>query len=126
MKRKGSISDFSAERDAELRAAFFSQGIYSTADTVMKNTVKTPASRFWVDPDRARDIMSRIEKDPDALSGMNPERRRMYLALYEKYKTARRSNPKASKISCTTMAIYSGAPEFFLSPATARSIIYNH
>ena len=124
MKRKGSTSDYSNERNAELRAAFFSQGIYSTADEVMENTVKTPASRFWVDPYRARDIMSRIEKDPDSISGMNPERQRMYLALYEKYKTMRKKHPAASKISCTTMAIYSGAPEFFLAPSTARSIIY--
>lgn len=125
MKRKGSTSDFNAERDTELRAAFFSQGIYSTSDEVMAKTVKTPTTRFWVDPDRARDIMSRIEKDPGALSGMKPERKRMYLALYEKYKAVRRNNPKASKISCTTMAVYSGAPEFFLAPSTARSIIYN-
>lgn len=124
MKKKGSISDFNNERNAELKAAFFSQDVYSTSDKAIRRVVKTPASRFWVDPDRARDIMSRMEKDPDALSGMFPERRRMYKALYEKYQMMRRQDPSASKIKAVTMAIYSGAPEFFLAPSTARGIIY--
>lgn len=125
MKRKGNTCDFHALRASELRAAFFNQGVYSTCDEVMKKTVKTPTSRFWVDPDRARDVVSRMEKDPSSIDGMHPERRRMYLALYEKYKALRMKHPGNSKISCVSMAIYSGAPEFFLSPATARSILYN-
>ena len=125
MKRKGNKSDFTAERDAELRAAFFNQGVYSTCDEVMKKTVKTPASRFWVDPDRARDIMSRIEKDPESISSMKPERQRMYMALYKRYEQLRRQYPSDPKIKPASMALFSAAPEFFLSPATARSIIYN-
>lgn len=124
MKKKGSKSDFTAERDAELRAAFFNQGEYSTSDEVLKRIVKTPSSRFWVDPDRARDIMSRIEKDRDSISGMLPERRRMYLALYEKYEKIRHQFPTDPKIRAVSMAIYSGAPEFFLAASTVRSIIY--
>ena len=124
MKRKGNKGDFYTERDAELRAAFFSQGVYSTCDEIMEKTVKTPTSRFWVDPDRARDVMSRIEKDPDSVAGMHPDRRRMYLELYKRYRKIRHNNPAQSKIQAVAMAIFSGAPEFFLSPATARSIIY--
>ncbi len=125
MKKKGSTSDFNAERNAELRAAFFSQEVYSTSDAVMKRIVKTPTSRFWVDPDRARDIMSRMEKDPAAIDRMIPERRRMYRALFEKYQMMRRQYPDSSKIQAVTMAIYSGAPEFYLTPAGARCILYS-
>ncbi len=124
MKKKGSSCDFRHRRAAELRAAFFSQDLYSTCDEVMKKTVKTPSSRFWVEPERARDVISRFEKDPDSLTRMYPEKQRMYRALYEKYKALHLKNPSESKINCVTMAIYSGAPEFFLSPATARSILY--
>lgn len=124
MKRKGSTSEFTIQRDAELRAAFFGQGTYSTADEVMQRTVKTAASRFWVDPYRARDVISRIEKNPQVLEGMFPERRRMYEVLYSKYKQLRLAQPELSKIQSVTMAVYSRAPEFFLSPATARSILY--
>ncbi len=125
MKKKGSKSDFSAQRNAELRAAFFSQEVYSTCDKVMKQTLKTPTSRFWVDPDRARDIMSRIEKNPDILERMTPERGRMYRALFEKYQLMRSQYPDNSKIQAVTMAIYSGAPEFYLTPSAARNILYN-
>lgn len=125
MKKKGSISDCHAERDAELRKAFFSQEIYSTSDAVIKQTLKTPTSRFWVDPDRARDVISRIEKDPESISGMHPERKRMYMALYEKYRNLQMQFPSFSKIKTVSMAIYSGAPEFFLGISTARRIIYS-
>ena len=125
MKKKGSISDFIRRRNEELRAAFFSQSVYSTSDKVMEKTVKTPASRFWVDPDRARDMMSRIEKDPECIATMYPERRRMYAELYRRYQEICRQYPKQSKIQSVTMAIYSGAPEFFLSSSRARSILYS-
>ena len=125
MKKKGCSCDFNADRNAELRAAFFNQEVYSTSDKEIKKTLKTPTSRFWVDPDRARDIMSRMEKDPEALSGMKPERRRMYKALFDKYQKLRKQNPTDPKIKVVSIAIYSGAPEFFIAPSTARSIIYN-
>lgn len=124
MKKKGSISDYNAERNAELRAAFFNQDVYSTSDAVMKKVVKTPTSRFWVDPDRARDIMSRMEKDPDALNGMIQERQRMYKALFKIYRKLRTRQPTLTKIEAVTTAIYSGAPEFFLTLSTARTLIY--
>ena len=124
MKRKGSKSDFSEERNAELRAAFFSQATYSTSDDALRRVIGKPSSRFWVDPDRARDVMSRMERDPESIAGMNPERRRMYSALYDRYRAVRSRNPSASKISCVSMAVFSGAPEFYITPSTARSIIY--
>ena len=124
MKKKGSSCDYNAERNAELRKAFFNQGVYSTSDKVLKKTLKTPTSRFWIDPDRARDIMSRMEKDPEALSNMKPERKRMYKALFDKYQKLRKQYPSDPKIRVVSIAIYSGAPEFFIAPATARSIIY--
>ena len=124
MKKKGSISDCFAERDAELRKAFFNQDVYSTSDNAMLKTLKTPSSRFWVDPYHARDVMSRIEKNPESVDGMHPERRRMYLALYRRYQEIRRQFPGYSKINAVSIAIFSGAPEFFLSTSTARRIIY--
>ncbi len=125
MKRKGSTSDFAQERNAELRAAFFSSKNYNTDLSNMQRLVATPASRFWVDPYRARDVMSRMEADPDALSGMIPQRRRMYAALFKRYREIRERNPGMPKIKCVTEAVFEGAPEFFLTPRTARAIIYS-
>lgn len=126
MKKKGSTSDFTKERNAELRAAFFSQGHYSTSDAVMRQTVKTPTSRFWVDPDRARDVLSRIERDPASLETMQKERRRMYEALYRRYQEIQSQYPDQTRIQSVTMAIFSGAPEFYLTASGARNIIYNN
>lgn len=125
MKKKGSTSDFIDQRNSELRTAFFSQNTYSTADRVIEKTVRTPTSRFWVDPDRARDVISRIERDPDYVKGMYPERQRMYTALLKRYREIKRRFPAQSKIQAVTMAIFSGAPEFYLSASRARSILYN-
>ena len=125
MKKKGSKSDFTGQRNSELKAAFFSQDVYSTSDAVLSKVVKTPASRFWVDPDRARDVLSAIEKNPELLTKMHRERRRMYETLLDKYNSIREQYPGLSRVNCVSMAIYSGAPEFFITTSTARSIIYS-
>lgn len=125
MKKKGSTSDFASARNEELRRAFFDQGIYSTSDEVMRKVVKKPSSRFWVDPDRARDIVSRYRRDPHSIDGMIPSRRAMYAALSHRCAELERMHPDRSMAHCMTMAVYSAAPEFYLSPATARKIIYN-
>lgn len=123
MKKKGNISDYTDERNAELRNAFFSQLGYSTSAEALQKAVKTPSSRFWVDPDRARDIISRIEKDPKSTHRMYPQRKRMYEALYHRYREMNRQFPGQSKIQTVTMAVYSQAPEFFLTPSAARRIV---
>lgn len=125
MKKKGSTSDFAASRNAELRRAFFDQGEYSTSDEVMERLVRRPSSRFWVDPYRARDIVSRYQRDPRSIEGMLPRRRAMYIALSERYDEMRELHPGKSMVECMTMAVYSGAPEFYLSPARARDILYS-
>lgn len=125
MKRKGSKSDFTEERNKELKSRFFSQEVYSTSDKSLIKVIKTPASRFWVDPDRARDVISTIKKNPGVLEKMYPERQRMYKALLSKYEEIQRQFPDKSRIDCVSMAIYSGAPEFFITPSTARNILYN-
>lgn len=125
MKKKGSKSDFTEARNRELRAAFFSQEVYSTSDRVLSKVIKSPTSRFWVDPDHARDVISRIEKNPEVLDNMLPERQRMWRELMERYHQLRIKFPERSRINCVSMAIYSGAPEFFITPSTARRIIYN-
>lgn len=125
MKRKGSKCDFTEKRNEELRKAFFSQDIYSTGDENLRKVLATPTSRFWVDPDNARDVISRVEKNPELLSHMKPERERMYRALLARYVEIRHRYPERSKVACVSMAIYSGAPEFFITPSTARSILYS-
>lgn len=125
MKKKGNTSDFSKERSAELRAVFFSQETYSTSDAAIEKIVKSPSSRFWVDPARARDVMSRMERDPEYTASMHTERQRMYEALFRRYREIRRQFPGRSKIKAVTMAIYSGAPEFYLSASRARRLVYS-
>ena len=125
MKKKGNTSDFSNERSAELRAVFFSQETYSTSDAAIEKIVKSPSSRFWVDPDRARDVMSRMERDPEYTASMHPEKQRMYEALFRRYREIRQQFPGRSKIKAVTMAIYSGAPEFYLSASRARRLVYS-
>lgn len=124
MKKKGNTSDYTDQRNAELRAAFFSQETYSTSDAAMGKVLNTPASRFWVDPSRARDVLSRMERDKRYTSSMYPERQRMYEALFRRYLEIRRQFPGQSKIKSVTMAIYSGAPEFYLSASAARRVLY--
>lgn len=127
MKKKGSKSDYINERNAELRRRYFDRSAYESRmasnEAMLENAVKSPCSRFWVDPDRARDILSRYRRDPRALDSMLPGRKAMYLELYARYQEIQKANPGMSMIGCVSIAVFSRAPQFFISPATARSII---
>lgn len=90
----------------------------------MEKVVKSPSSRFWVDPDRARDIVSRYRREPRSLDGMIPSRRAMYKTLSRRCAEFELRYPDRPMVHCMEMAVYSGAPEFYLSPGTARNIIY--
>lgn len=128
MKKKGSTSDYIEERNAELRERFFSQKGYEvntyTTDHLLERAVKSGSSRFWVDPYRARDIISRYDRDPHSLDRMLPGRRAMYRELYARFAEIRHANPCASMIECVSRAILSPAPEFYLTFHTARQIIF--
>lgn len=89
------------------------------------SVVKSPARRFWVSPDRAHAVLSEIAKGA-TLAPMNPTRRAMYLEIHRRVALLRRDCPRLSLIRAVEKVVFAQAPEFYLTPGTAKVLISKH
>lgn len=125
MKHKGSTSDFSRLRDLELHASFAAQ--LKNPDirdnkSLYTGTVKTGCSRFWVSEERASEIVAGMLKGKK-ISNMLDEKRRMYEEIKHRVDKMRKVNPQQSLYKTVEQVVWEPAPEFYLSPESARKII---
>lgn len=125
MKKKGSVVEFSGERDREILQCY--RSCIKERDvidfTVYDDIVEMPASRFWVSEPRAAAVVSSMLRGDD-IPGMNSERRRMYEEIMRRVVILRDENPKMSLTRAVFNVVNSEAPRFYISAFTARSIIY--
>ncbi len=125
MKHKGSISDFSAQRDAELHRVFAVQlanpAVRDNA-TLYSNVVKSPCSRFWVSEIRAAEVVSAIRKGT-VPSNMHFEKRRMYDEIATRVDVILKRNPSMPLSRAVESVVWSPAPEFYLAAESARKMI---
>lgn len=126
MKKKGSVAEFGDQRNAELLEAF--KRVLKTcnyrdnADYFYRAALE-PASRFWVSERRALVVMKKIING-DSLDGMFAKRKAMFMEIYRRVQALREKNPKLTLFSAVFEVVNSPAPEFYLSPGSARVLIY--
>lgn len=124
MKKKGSKSEFAGQRNSELEAAFrriAAMRHVTTTDEIFRRVAASPASRFWVSEQRAAEVIGRMLKG-DRLDTMRPKRREMFLKILELVLEYRRAHPVATISSAAWYAVNSPAPEFYITPESARVI----
>lgn len=126
MKKKGAVSDFTKQRNEELKNAFKAQlyllGTIPTEE-LFTRAAKMPASRFWVSERRAAEVISKMLKG-DMMFGMNRKKREMYVEILIRVREEMRREPGITVTEATFRAVNSPAPEFYLTPKSARVIIY--
>lgn len=126
MKKKGSVVEFKEQRNEELLRAFRAQlsnlGELPLTE-LFERTSMTPASRFWVSERRAMMVMSKMLKG-DTLDSMNPKRREMFQEIFRRVKHILAEEPGISLIEASFRVVNSPAPEFYLTPQSARTMIY--
>ena len=126
MKKKGAVSDFTKQRNEELKNAFKAQlyllGTIPTEE-LFTRAAKMPASRFWVSERRAAEVISKMLKG-GMMFGMNRKKREMYIEILIRVKEEMRREPGITVTEATFRAVNSPAPEFYLTPKSARVIIY--
>lgn len=126
MKKIGSVADFGPQRDKELLAAFRDQlhllGSIPTKE-LFTRAAKMPASRFSVSERRAAAVISKMLRG-DRILSMNTKKREMYLELYRRVRRIREEVPGISLNEACFRAVNSPAPEFYLTPKSARVMIY--
>ena len=118
MKKTGSSIEFSAERDSEIMERF-SQRLSQRRGidpSIYKEVVEMPASRFWVSEPRAAYVVGKSLKGYD-FSGMFEE-------ITRRVRRIIKDDPGVTIASAVFQVVNSEAPRFYISPETAKSIIY--
>lgn len=126
MKKKGSVSDFGPQRDMELLQAFRNQlhllGCIPVNE-LFTRAAMSPSSRFWVSERRAAAVISKMLKG-DRILSMNRKKREMYFEILRRVKGIILSEPDIPLSEAVFRAVNSEAPEFYLTPKSARVMIY--
>lgn len=126
MKKRGSVVEFTPQRDKELLSAFKAQlHLLGTVPLkeVFTRAAMSPASRFWVSEKRALIVVSKMMKG-DRIVSMNPKKREMFFEIYRRVKRIYDEEPGITLTEATFRAVNSQAPEFYLTPKSARAMIY--
>ena len=91
-------------------------------EEIYKMVVEMPSSRFWVSEERAATIVLNIIKG-DKLESMKAKKRLMYFEIYKRVMEAKKKNPDAPISYLTFDVVSSPAPQFYLTPQSAKTII---
>lgn len=83
---------------------------------------KMPAQRFYIEKDRAYDIIMFMEENV-ALASLNPNKIRMYDEIYARYKKLSEQYPGRQKGDIIESVINEPAPEFYIGIHSAMKII---
>jgi hypothetical protein len=127
MKGKGCTAYYSDERIDDLMTTYThllaSYDGYIDPEDLFCRVVNMPSKRFWVSAERAAVILAKMEKG-DTLMGMGRTRREMFNEIYRRAKELQKKDPTLSIRQLAIQVVYQPAPKFYLTPDSARVIIY--
>ncbi len=126
MKKKGARIEFNSQRDKELLQAFkkeFSECSSLPLEQIYFRAPQNKASRFWVSERRAATVVAKIMRG-ESIANMNPKKQEMFMEIYRRVALILHAEPQSTIIDATFRVVNSEAPEFYLTPKSARVIIY--
>lgn len=126
MKNEGAYFEYEEQRNRNLLEVFqkvAAANMDKPLPEIYRLTVMQPAERFWVSEERASIVISSIMKG-DKLTKMRPTKKKMYLEIYRRVKGMREMNPGESLYSLVFDVVNSPAPEFYITPGSAKVIIH--
>lgn len=127
MKKIGSVCEFINDRNRELVSAYFEsiRRLKSTEEQCcFRAAASSPASRFWVSERRATEVINKMMRG-ESIAKMSGTKRKMFVELFRRVREYIDTHPGSSVPDATFAAVNSPAPEFYLTPGSARVIIYN-
>lgn len=127
MKKRGSISEFTDERNRELHHCFISVLRSHTGLPLREMfgvVAACPSSRFWVSEPRANDVVSRMLRGIDA-GKMLPKRRDMFEEILRRVRIRMDDRPDLCLKHAVGEVILEPAPEFYMTAESVRTIIYD-
>ena len=129
MKKIGSVAEFGPQRDQELwlafRRALGAASDVVTIDKLCAIAAESPSSRFWVSERRASEVIGAMLRGI-SISFMSPTRREMFREIFRRFIAYRERHPLSSIYEATFAAVNSPSPKFYITPKTAKIIIYRY
>jgi len=125
MKKKGTISQLQHERDDDLMRAFQQELAgrpHILLPEVLNAVVTSPSKRFWVTSERAAIVIYNMMKG-DELEHMRPLKRKMFCEIYRRVMKLKANYPQLSIPILTEQVVAEPAPEFYITPGSAKVII---
>lgn len=129
MRKKGAKSQLTKGRNKDLyeRYCLLTKkhlGLYGRLckTLLFKQLVTSPASRYWLSPERAYSIIAQIR---NKTLNVRPEKTicRLYYALYDDFKKYKKTHPDVPDTRAVEEVILLPAPCFGLEPRVAEIII---
>ena len=127
MRKNGAVCDFTRERNEELKRAFRHcrrTGNYRTTDDIFGLMAAMPASRFYINEQRARNLIAEKWKkgswNPKTLKNkleMIKEIERRVVSLMAK-------DPSLCLDDAVVAVVYSPAPSFYMTKRSIRTTFY--
>ena len=125
MKKKGTISQLQHERDDDLMRAFQQELAgrpHILLPEVLNAVVSSPSKRFWVTSERAAIVIYNMMKG-DELEHMRPLKRKMFREIYRRVMKLKANYPQLSIPILAEQVVAEPAPEFYITPGSAKVII---
>lgn len=125
MKKKGSKFEYERERDDALFNAYrtaLSQCTRVKKVEIYRVVARMPSPRFWVSPERATIVISRMLRG-DELHYMTPLKRKMFREIYDRYVDEFQKRPEESVYNIVFDIVHQQAPSFYLTPGSVKTIL---
>ncbi len=127
MKKKGSVCEYSRERDKMLIKAFrtcISESASINLDEIFAEVSRFPAERFYVSELRAMAVIRHhLKKGVWTVRG--GRRLEMFRELEARVLNLMGADSELEFEDAVVMAVNSPAPNFYLTPRSCRTLIYN-
>lgn len=125
MKKKGSVCEFSSERNAALKKVYCrllaDASLHTVAD-IYEAMAHVPAPRFFVSEMRALTVIRHRQRTGE-FPVMVASRLRMFEEIWNRYNKLRALKKTMSDFDIIFEIINSEAPSFYLTPGSMRTIL---
>lgn len=128
MKKKGSVCDYSRERNDALVKSFrrcLSRAKVIDLPAIFREVSESPAERFYVSEMRAAVVIRRHLKDGVWIV-KGKERLEMFQEIENRVLFLISEGKGLSLADAVFEAVNSPAPRFYLTPRSCRTLIYEH
>lgn len=126
MRKKGSVSEFSAERDCELIECFrkrLAEVKLINLPQIYREVAQMPTKRFYVSEFRAACMIRHFRRYGE-WNVKGSLRREMFAEIERRVSLLQAAKGKMSLDEAVFEVVNSAAPKFYLTPRSCRTMIY--